>query len=122
MMFGSSAQFMYDVPFSSDEEEEDGPYYYDGEEEDRELPTHPAGPEALLTREGKGKEKDVEDDHHYVDQEQLDELLARRLQYGDDPPPEHLGAPITEKVAITDYLAPKTRPSQVCPLNFFFKI
>jgi hypothetical protein len=113
MMFGSSAKFLYDVPFSSDEEEEDD--FYDdnaghGHGEEGEEP-YLAEQDAVVVREKKGKEKARDDD----EAEHLDELLARRLQFGDDDAPNHLsGAPVTEKVALAAFLTPK-RPPQVCP-------
>ena len=116
MMFGSSAKFLYDVPFSSDEEEEDD--FYDdharghGHGEEGEEP-YLAEHDAVVIREKKGKEKARED-------EDLDELLARRLQFGDDAP-NHLSgaAPVTEKVALAAFLTPK-RPPQVRHASFNF--
>lgn len=115
MMFGSSAKFLYDVPFSSDEEEEDD--FYDnaghGHGEEGEEP-YLAEQDAVVVREKKGKEKARDDD----EAEHLDELLARRLQFGDDAPNHLSGAPVTEKVALAAFLTPK-RPPQVCPLLHF---
>jgi hypothetical protein len=111
MMFGSSAKFLYDVPFSSDEEEDD---FYDdhGHGEEGEEP-YLAEHDAVVIREKKGKEKARED-------EDLDELLARRLQFGDDDATNHLsGAPVTEKVALAAFLTPK-RPPQVLHSPLFF--
>jgi hypothetical protein len=84
MMYGSSSQFLYDVPFSDEEYEEDDQY---------------EGGSNAKVDDGRGKERDHEGEYD----EDQDELLARRLQYGelDDQ------AKPAEKVALADFIAPR---------------